>query len=255
LDGVDFSEVLIVAALPPARQHQLQRCVQKLGLPEATHLNWNRLDIALTHVSADPIHNYEQLELLGDAVLRLAATECLQDQFPDATVGELSALRSILTSDRTLAQLAETLGLGRYLQLSEAARKDTLGQPARLADAFEAVLAALYLENHTLSLIRPWLDPHLQRKAREIQQDPARQNPKVRLQELTQAHTKTRPTYRTVEQRPIDGDPQRFRSEVWFQETCWATGYGSTKKQAEQDAAAAAYDMLHRHLLPDTAFR
>jgi len=242
-----------VAALPPARQYQLQRCVQKLGLSASTSLHWPRLDLALTHVSADPIHNYEQLELLGDAVLRLVATECLQDQFPDATVGELSALRSILTSDRTLAQLAETLGLGNYLQLSEAACKDTLGQPARLADAFEAVLAALYLETHNFSLIRPWLDPHLQRKAREIQQDPARQNPKVRLQELTQAHTKTRPTYRTVEQRPIDGDPQRFLAEVWFQDIPWAKGYGSTKKQAEQDAAAAAYDTLYQHLMPDTA--
>ena len=156
-----------------------------------------------------PIHNYEQLELLGDAVLRLVATECLQDQFPDATVGELSALRSILTSDRTLAQLAETLGLGNYLQLSEAACKDTLGQPARLADAFEAVLAALYLETHNFSLISPLVwTPICSVKPEKFSKTRPGKIPKCVCQELTQAHLpKPDPPYRTVEQRPIDGDP------------------------------------------------
>lgn len=228
----------------PSRQHQLQRCMQKLGLIPPITLNWQRLDLALTHVSADPTENYEQLELLGDAVLRLAATECLQEFLPQATVGELSALRSILTSDRTLAQLAEKLGLEAYLRVSDPVKADLLGRPARLADAFEAVLAALYQESQDLSLIRPWLDPHLQRWADIIRQDPAQYNYKAVLQELTQAHTKTRPTYITTEQCPVDGDPQRFRSEVWFQATCWSTGYGPTKKQAEQAAAAVAYTAL-----------
>lgn len=236
-----------MVTLPPARQHQLQRCVQKLGLSASTPLNWQRLDVALTHVSADAVDNYEQLELLGDAVLRLAATACLQDQFPQASVGELTSLRSILTSDRTLAQLADQLGLGTYLQVSDAARRDVLGQPSRLADAFEAVLAALYLETQSLKLIRPWLDAHLIRQAKALQQDPARQNPKVRLQELTQAHTKGLPTYRTAEQSETNGDPQRFRAEVWFQDVCWGWGQGPTKKQAEQAAAAAAYGPLHEH--------
>jgi ribonuclease-3 len=226
--------------------------LQKLGLPASTRIDWQRLDIALTHVSADPVQNYEQLELLGDAVLRLAATECLQDQFPSASVGELSALRSILTSDRTLAELADQLGLDTYLLVSEAAQRDTLGRPARLADALEAVLAALYLETQNLSLIRPWLDPHLRRKATTIRQDPALQNPKVRLQELTQAHTKSLPRYQTVEQQPIDGDPQRYRAEVWFDERCWGTGFGPTKKQAEQAAAAAAYPELEQYFGTDT---
>lgn len=231
----------------PSRQHQLQRCLQKLGLPPETKLHWQRLDVALTHVSADPVDNYEQLELLGDAVLRLAATECLQDYMPAASVGELSSLRSILTSDRTLAQLADQLGLDTYLLVSAAAREDVLGRPARLADAFEAVLAALYQETQNLSLIRPWLDPHLRRWADTIRQDPARQNYKALLQELTQAQSKALPTYQTQEQRPIDGDPERFQSEVWFAATCWGKGTGPTKKQAEQAAAKAAYLPLQQH--------
>lgn len=242
-----------MAALLPSRQRQLQRCLQKLGLPPSTTLDWQRLDLALTHVSADPVNNYEQLELLGDAVLRLAATECLQALLPAATVGELSSLRSILTSDRTLAQLGEQLGLDSYLLVSNAAREDILGRPARLADALEAVLAALYQETQNLSLIRPWLDPHLQRWADKIRQDPARQNAKALLQELTQAQAKALPRYLTTEQQPIDGHPQRFRSEIWFGETCWATGYGATKKQAEQASARAAYPALQQHFSPDPA--
>jgi ribonuclease-3 len=116
------------------------------------------LDKALTHVSFDASANYEQLELLGDAVLRLAATECLQEEFPDETVGELSVLRSALTSDRTLAQLAKSLGLETYLLVAEEQRRTRLGQPSRLADALEAVLGVLYLETHNLesdsSLVR-----------------------------------------------------------------------------------------------------
>lgn len=234
--------------IAPLRQHQLQRCIQKLGLPSATTLNWHRLNLALTHVSADPVHNYEQLELLGDAVLRLAATECLQDHLPTATVGELSSLRAILTSDRTLAEISEQLGLDQYLLVSETVKADQLGRPARLADALEAVLAALYLETQNLHLIRSWLDPQLKRRANKLLRDPAQQNHKARLQELTQAHVKALPDYQTQEQRPVDGDPQRFRSQVWFKQTCWGTGYGPTKKQAEQAAAAAAFQPLQEFL-------
>ena len=237
--------------IPPTRQHQLQRCIQKLGLPPSLTLNWHRLDLALTHVSADPLHNYEQLELLGDAVLRLAATECLQAHLPAATVGQLSAIRSILTSDRTLFQMAEQLGIEPYLLVSEAAKADQLGRPARLADALEAVLAALYLEKGNLSLVRPWLDPHLNRRADSLLQDPAHQNHKARLQELTQGYAKAVPDYRTQEQRPMDGDPQRFRTEVWFKGMCWGTGHGPTKKQAEQSAAAEAFQPLEQFLRSD----
>jgi ribonuclease-3 len=237
-----------MAEVLPSRRRELQRFLQKLGLPTSTTVNWYLLDKALTHVSFDPSANYEQLELLGDAVLRLAATECLQDCYPDETVGELSALRSVLTSDRTLAQLAESLGVGTYLLVSEACRNDPLGQPARLADALESVLGALYLETHNLSLVRPWLDSHLQRLAHQLRQDPSRNNPKAALQELTQAHAKTLPRYDTIEQKPVDGHPERYRSTVWFRENCWGTGFGSTKKLAEQAAAAEAHSRLKQHL-------
>ncbi|PZO43681.1 MAG: ribonuclease III [Shackletoniella antarctica] len=230
--------------LPASRQRQLQGWVKALGLPAAQSLDWLRLDQALTHKSVDADYNYEQLELLGDAVLRLAATECLQEAFPEASVGELSAVRSVLISDRTLGHLAQDLGLAPYLIVGPSM---TAG-PSHLADALEAVVAVLYLETHTLDLVRAWLNDPLLRLADSVRQDPARQNYKVALQELTQAHTKMLPQYQTLEQRPVDGDPQRYQSTVWFWETCWGTGSGSTKKQAEQAAAAAAHSPLAQAL-------
>ena len=231
--------------LPLPRQLQLQCCVQRLGLPNPIALA--RLDQALTHKSADAVYNYEQLELLGDAVLRLAATECLQEAWPNASVGELSAVRSVLISDRTLGQLAQDMGLRPYLVVGAGL---TAG-PSHLADALEAVVAVLYLETHSLEPVRAWLDEPLYQLATAVQQDPARQNYKVALQELTQAHSKALPQYRTTEQRPVDGDPQRYASTVWFRETCWGSGYGPTKKQAEQAAATAAYDRLRQTLAHD----
>jgi ribonuclease-3 len=232
-------------SLPPVtpeskRQHQLECWVQQIGLKPPITFSWVRLDQALTHKSADADYNYEQLELLGDAVLRLAATECLQEAFPDGSVGELSAVRSVLISDRTLGQLAQEMGLSPLLRVASGI---TVG-PTHLADALEAVVAVFYLETHTLGLVRTWLDDRLHPLAVTVRRDPVRQNYKVALQELTQARDKTLPDYRTVEQRPVDGDPERFAATVWFQSACWGSGYGPTKKQAEQAAAAVAYDRL-----------
>ena len=225
----------------------LQRCLRKLGLPTDLKIDWQRLDLALTHASVDSQANYERLELLGDAVLRLAVTEYLQEAFPQATVGQLSALGSVLVSDRTLAQLAESLGLGTYLLSATPNRSPhSATPPARLADALEAVLGVLYLETHNLELIRPWLDPHLQRLAVTMQQDQARRNYKDALQVLTQARDRSLPEYRTTEPHPLDAHPQRYQSQVWWQDNCWGTGHGPTKKQAEQAAAAIAYGRLQK---------
>ncbi|MEY3297650.1 MAG: Ribonuclease [Cyanobacteriota bacterium] len=222
--------------------HSLQRCLQKLGLPADLEVNWERLDLALTHESASATDNYEQLELLGDAVLRLAATECLQESFPNASVGDLSTLRSQLISDRTLAQLADRLGLDAYLMTDPSLKSK--GVPTqRLADALEAVVAVIYLETHDLRLIRPWLDPHFRRLAHSLQNDPSQRNYKDLLQQLTQKRHRALPQYRTTEPGQA-GDPKRYQAQVWFQDRCLGTGYGPTKKQAEQAAAALAYEAL-----------
>ncbi|HAC64233.1 MAG TPA: ribonuclease III [Cyanothece sp. UBA12306] len=227
--------------IDPRRRKQLQILTQKLGLSQTTQINWSWLDLALTHPTISQEKNYQQLEFVGDSVVRLAAAEVLLETYPDESVGEFAALRSIMVSDRTLAQFAESFSLDRYLLVSDSVAKDEVGKVSRLADAFEAVLGALYLSTHTMELVRPWLDYLLKTKAEEIRQDPARQNYKDALQEWTQAQYKMLPEYRV---KSIESSPQEqtcFLAEVWLKDRKLGSGKGRSKKIAEQAAAQEAY--------------
>ncbi|PSB20285.1 ribonuclease III [Phormidesmis priestleyi ULC007] len=225
----------------PRRQQQLRQLVQRLGLPETAPIKWELLDLALTHSTISAEENYEQLEFVGDAVVKLGAAEFLLEVYPHLKVGEFTALRSVLVSDRILATIANDYGFDRYLLVSASAMSDVAGQESRMADSLEAVLAALYLSTRTLELIRPWLDRHFQPLATEILADPARQNYKAALQTWTQAHQKTLPDYRTQENGQTHNDPDRFTAEVWIQGQCLAKGTGRSRKAAEQAAAQIAF--------------
>ncbi len=225
----------------PRREKQLRQFVQKLGLPETAPIHWDLLDLALTHPTVSPIANYDQLEFVGDAVVRLAAAEFLLETYPDAPVGEFAAIRSVLVSDRILAQIAQCYGLERYLLLGGSAISDHAGLQSRLADAFEALIGALYLSTHTLQLIRPWLDSHFQQLSQQIRSDPALQNYKDALQEWTQAHYKILPEYRVRENEPVKTLQERFIAEVWLQGQQLGQGVGRSKKAAEQAAAQQAF--------------
>ena len=230
------------ALLPPPPV--LRRCITRLGLPSAVLTNWELLDQALTHSSTSLQQNNERLEFLGDAVLRLAAGEFLMERYPEAVVGELSAVRSHLVSDQTLTRIAEKLELESFLQVSTAAAGDHAARPTRLADAVEAILAVLYLSTGDLRLVRPWLDPHLESLAEQLSQHPEQHNPKTALQELIQKQHKALPEYRTVEVNTVHGDPGRFRAEVWFRDRCLGTGIGASRKAAEQAAALEGYNAM-----------
>jgi ribonuclease III len=225
------------------RKKHLQTLIVRLGLPANTEVRWDLLDIALTHPTMGG-PNYEQLEFIGDSVVRLAASEFLWEAYPNSSVGDFSAVRKILVSDRILAQLSETYGFDRYLLLAASAAGDVSGKVSRMADAFESVLGALYLSTNNLTLIRPWLDPHLQRMTKEILEDPARLNYKDALQELTQARHKTLPDYQ-VKETPGNLQPDlRFTAEVFVQGQVWGVGMGHSKKAAQQAAAKTAFTAL-----------
>ncbi len=230
--------------LDSRRQTQLYRLIEKLGIVNSTAVRWQLLDLALTHPTLSAEANYERLEFVGDAVIRLTAAEFLFETYPDATEGELSAIRGIVVSDRVLSQIASRYGLDRYLLMSDSALGDKAGQESRLAAALEAILAALYLSTHDLRLIRPWLDSHLQEWAETIRLDPAFQNYKGALQAWTQIHHQTLPEYRVTEVGQGHGDAERFAAEVWFQGKSWGQGKGQSKKAAEQAAAQVAYFRL-----------
>ncbi|NJK99940.1 MAG: ribonuclease III [Spirulinaceae cyanobacterium SM2_1_0] len=228
--------------LPDARrQKQLAILVQRLGLPATLPVDYHLLDCALIHSSFSPTENYEQLEFVGDAVVRLLASEVLLATYPTAAVGEFAAIRSVLVSDRVLADFGDHFGLDRYLLVSAAAANDHQGWRSRLADAFEAVLGALYLSQPAMTQLRPWLSPLLRDKAAEIRRDPTLHNYKEALQAWTQGQFKVLPEYRVRESGAGYGSPERFEAEVWLHQELLGRGRGRSKKAAEQAAAKTAF--------------
>lgn len=236
----------------PRRQKQLQILIQKLGLPATATVNWSLLDLALTHPSISRTHNYEQLEFVGDSVVRLATAELLLEIYPQEPVGEFAAIRSILVSDRVLADLAESYGIEPYMLIGANAMGNPSGRQSWLADAFEAVLGALYLSTNNMDLVRPWLDSALKLKAEQVRNDPARLNYKDALQEWTQRKYKILPEYKVVENeqfnlsrssktKELSDLDNRFVSEVWLNGRCLGKGYGRSKKASQQAAAKSAF--------------
>ncbi len=229
--------------MPPGRQQQLEKFLARLGLTQTAAVQWSLLDLALTHISLSATHNYEQLELVGDAVLRLFVAQMLWHQDREGTVGQWTAVRSILVSDRILSDIAYAFGLERFLLVSPSAERDPKGEPSRLANSLEAVIGALYLSTQDFSLIDPWLRLELNRHAETIRQDPTYQNYKAALQQWTQAHYRALPDYR-VEECIEPAAATRFRAEVWLNEQYLGAGEGPSRKAAEKAAAKVAFEKL-----------
>lgn len=221
----------------------LRRFVEPFKL-DGSRINWPLLHRALVHPSCttqEPAAlDNDRLEFLGDEVVRLIAAEYLYREYPDLGVGEMTAVRSVLVSDETLAALAGHYQIGEYLIIGRSAEGDSKGELTRLADGFEAVLGALYLSSGNLELIRPWLLPHLEEYARTVLADPTRGNYKTALQEWTQKHFGVLPDYQ------LDAEGPPFQCRVLVCGQVWGHGLGDSKKIARQAAARAAYEALRK---------
>ena len=228
-----------------------QRLGHKFARPALLH-------DALTHSSAIPemrasqadsynlgvTVNNERLEFLGDAVLELLTSEYLLEAFPDWTEGQLSKSRARLVNARSLEAAARRLLLGDHLRLGRGEEK-TGGREKQtlLADAFEAVLAAIYLDAG-LAAAREVLRHTLFEQAfEEAGERMAESDRKSALQELLQSRGQLPAEYRVVGQSGPDHQ-KIFRIEVWVNGSRLASAEGGTKKEAEQRAARKALVLL-----------
>lgn len=204
------------------------------------------LDRALRHSSyvhehpeGDPSN--ERLEYLGDAVLELVITEFLYTRFPDATEGQLSKARSGVVNEHRLAATARRLGLGDYLLLGRGeANQRGHEKPSILADALEAVAAAVYLDGG-LEPARSVLEALLSEVANSAIQKAYRKDYKTQLQEVVQEALHITPRYYLVNAEGPDHD-KRFEVALEIDGREVTTGRGRSKKEAEQDAARLALD-------------
>jgi len=227
------------------RRVQLLGFLAELGLkqpPTEAALAW--LDEALSHTSAGLARNHERLEFLGDAVLRLAASEFLQQQRPGLSVGQSSALRAQLVSDRWLAELGERCGIDGVLRIGSMAAGDDAGRATLRAEACEAVIGALYRIWGNLDPVLQWLTPHWQQSLAELAADPHRHNWKSALQEWSQGEGLGLPRYDSEERSQVHADPKRFHCRVRLGSRQLGEGWGRSRRLAEQESARAALDGL-----------
>ncbi|NSW84981.1 MAG: ribonuclease III [Syntrophobacteraceae bacterium] len=196
----------------------------------------------------------ETLEFLGDAVLGLAISHLLLRQYPECNEGDLSRLRSAIVNERELARIAQDLGFGDYLMLGKG--EELTGgrqKTSLLADTLEAVLAAIYLDgglDAAIDVIKRLFHAYLDI---EQEQHPLRtldKDYKTQLQELTQARFKLTPVYSLDAEEGPDHD-KTFHMSVALENRVLATGSGKSKKEAQQEAACKALDVIGRQPDPD----
>jgi ribonuclease-3 len=201
------------------------------------HLHPDLLERALTHRSAGRANN-ERLEFLGDAALGLVMAEALWQRFPDADEGELSRRRAALVNKDSLAAVARGMRLGDYLRLGTGElRTGGHARDSILADALEAIIGAVYadagLDAVRAMLLRIFAEPLEQVASRDAVKDP-----KTRLQEWLQARRRPVPEYAVVDVSGAAHD-QHFAVLCKLTDAAAETrGEGSSRRRAEQDAAA-----------------
>jgi len=191
------------------------------------------------------LRDNERLEFLGDAVLSLTAGHILMDFFPDLEEGDLSRMRAGLVNESKLASIAKTINLGEYIKLGKGElQTDGREKNSILADAFEAVIAAVYLDggfDASFGIIKLHFSPFLN----SISKPSANLDYKSRLQELVQVNHRSVPSYRVTDETGPDHD-KTFKVQLKIQNLI-TEGTGKSKKLAEQTAAKKALEILKKN--------
>lgn len=183
-------------------------------------------------------HN-ERLEFLGDAVLELVVTEFLYAKYKDHNEGDLTAYRSALVNAVTLGQLADELSFNDLMKLSKGEAKDvSRARSSILADAYEAVTGAIYLDQG-YDAVRDFISKTLLVKTEDIIRQGLYKDAKSFVQEKSQDINGLTPSYRVLDEEGPDHD-KRFRIGIYFGEDLIAEGIGKSKQEAETDAAKNA---------------
>jgi ribonuclease-3 len=210
-------------------------------------IKWKNIELlsnALTHSSytfegkGRPANN-QRLEFLGDAVLELVVSEFLYNSFPLYAEGELTKLRAAIVCEPSLARVSRKLGLGRSLFMGRGEeRSGGRDRPSILADAFESVLGAVYLDQG-LARAGKFALSHLEEVVADVLQGRVDRDYKTELQETLQKRYNSPVSYTILKE---DGPPHNrlFTAGVIFLGRQMGTGAGHSKKEAEQQAARDA---------------
>jgi ribonuclease-3 len=227
----------------------LNKLIARLGVPVR---NERLFLAAITHSSflnerpqeGDLMSN-ERLEFLGDCILNYIAGALVFERFPDRGEGDLSELRATLVRTSSLAAFARQFDLGSYIRLSKG--EETGGarkREALLADTFEALIAAVYLDSG-LEAVRTLIVPIFEQRLETVNPNALRLDYRSMLQERIQAERSITPRYITIAERGPDHQRQ-YTIEVLCGEQRLGIGEGHSKQAAAQMAAQAALHYLDK---------
>lgn len=190
-------------------------------------------------------HN-ERLEFLGDAVLELIVTENLYQGYPDKPEGELTTWRAALVNAKILSEIARSLKFNDFLLLSRGeGQEEGKARDYILANTMEAFIGALYLDQG-LKVCEKFIEAHVLSRLPAILEEKLFEDAKSRFQELAQEKTGITPTYQVLEEWGPDHE-KNFRVGVVLGSTVIAEGRGTSKQEAEQDAASQALRTRNWH--------
>ena len=222
-------------------------CEQLLGISLE---NKSLLHIALTHASGAQtrLHSNERLEFLGDAVLGFVTCDLLFERYPKWLEGDLTKVKSMVVSRRLCTQLSQKLGIEPFLILGKGMSGDTKVPASLLANVFESILAAIYLDQG-LDGARDFLEPLLEVEIENAAAGKFETNHKSQLQQLAQKQFGKPPTYVLTSEEGPD-HLKRFQIVAKLGARTFFPAWGNNKKEAEQRAAANAMAEINEEPIP-----
>lgn len=202
--------------------------------------NSDNIVTAFTHSSYSS-DNYERLEFLGDSVLKLVMSKYLFDKYPDKKEGELTKLRSVLVSDKTLTEFSKKLGFQEFVRLGRGEKRSGKAMDTFLACVFEAVLGVIYLEfkNEALDISYNFIINNFQDEIEQLESEIGLSNPKAMLQEYAQSNFHVLPEYNLIKEEGLSHE-KIFEVSVSLNEKTFKPAVGNSKKEAQKLAAANA---------------
>lgn len=210
--------------------------------------NTEYLRQALTHSSyanENNVKDNERFEFLGDSVLSIIVSDYIFKRMQNRTEGDLSKFRASIVCEQSLADAAEKIGLNNYILLGKGEeRTGGRKRPSIVSDAFEAVIASIYLDGG-MEAARKWVIDHLIEQIDDILSGHRYSDYKTMLQEAVQKGHKGRVTYETISETGEDHN-KVFNVAVFVDNVRKAEGSGRNKKEAEQSAAQKALLQIKR---------
>ena len=228
----------------PAR---LARCERRVGY---VFSDKSLLQSSLTHASGAQhrLASNERLEFLGDAILGAVVCEMLFHQYPEYLEGELTKIKSIVVSRQTCAKISEALGMQEFLILGKGMTTHPTVPTSVLADVFESLLAAIYLDGGDQAA-RDFIEEHIGPEIELAAGGEVGGNYKSLLQQLAQREFSTTPTYQLLDEKGPDHS-KCFKIAAQVGRTRFQPAWGRNKKEAEQRAARNALSELNEEPPP-----